>query len=397
MKTTLSYRHTIIACYIGYVTQAITGNFAPLLFLTFHNTYGIPLEKIGLLVLLNFGTQLMVDLASAKFADRIGYRILVVAAHIFAAAGLILLGILPEVLPDPFTGLCTAVILYAVGGGLIEVLISPVMEACPTTNKSAAMGLLHSFYCWGSVLVVAASTLLFPLLDSWKVTACLWAVIPACNAVYFLFVPIRTLTEDGTGMSIRELIGSRLFWCLALLMVCAGASELAMSQWASAFAESALGVSKAVGDLAGPCLFAILMGTARVVHAKSANDRTIPRNIAICAALCVLGYLLSIFSPLPLLSLLGCGICGFSVGIFWPGVFSLSALKCPRGGTAMFALLALAGDCGCSAGPALVGWISGMSGDDLRAGLLCAVGFPAVLLIALFLLRRAEQSEMNAA
>lgn len=390
MSIRTSYKHTIAASYIGYITQAIVNNFAPLLFITFHDTYGISLEKIGLLVTVNFGTQLLVDLISAKYVDKIGYRTAIVAAHIFAAAGLIGLGFLPDLFSNPYPGICLAVILYAIGGGLTEVLISPIVEACPTDGKSAAMSLLHSFYCWGSVLVVLLSTVLFSVLgmDSWKTVACLWAVIPLFNVFYFTQVPIASLVEDGEGMSIGMLFRSKMFWILALLMVCSGASELSMSQWASAFAESGLQVSKAVGDLTGPCFFAVLMGSARVFHAKFADRLELSRYMGFCALLCIAGYLLAALSPAAVLSLLGCGICGFSVGVMWPGTFSLASEKCPKGGTAMFALLALAGDTGCSLGPTVVGFVSAALNDNLKTGLLSAVIFPVLLLFGLFLCKK---------
>lgn len=384
-----NFKHTIAASYIGYITQAIVNNFAPLLFLTFHNVYEIPLEQIGLLVTINFGTQLLVDLVSAKFADRIGYRPLVVAAHIFAAAGLIGLGFLPELLPTPYIGLCIAVVLYAIGGGLTEVLISPIVEACPTDGKSAAMSLLHSFYCWGTVLVVVVSTVLFSVLgiDSWKLIGCMWAIIPILNAIYFTQVPLASLVAEGEGMSIRALLRSNTFWFLALLMVCAGSSELAMSQWASAFAESSLKISKSMGDLAGPCFFAILMGLGRVFHAKFGEKLDLTRYLSVCAALCVFSYLLATLAPVAILSLLGCGLCGIAVAAMWPGTYSLAAVKCPKGGTAMFALLALAGDTGASAGPSLVGFVSGALNDNLKLGILTAIIFPVCMLVALLLNR----------
>ncbi len=384
-----NYQHTINASYVGYITQAIVNNFTPLLFLTFHKIYGIPLGQIGLLISLNFGTQLLVDFLSAKYVDRIGYRISVVAAHIFAGAGLIGLGALPELLPKPYLGICVAVMLYAVGGGLIEVMISPIVEACPTEGKAAAMSLLHSFYCWGSVLVVLVSTILFSVLgmDAWRLIACLWAVIPLLNAFYFSKVPIAHLVEDGESMTIRELLRTKLFWIFALLMVCSGASELSMSQWASTFAESALHVSKAAGDLAGPCFFAVLMGTARVFHARYAEKLELSRYLGLCSVICIASYLIAALSPAAALSLLGCGICGFSVGAMWPGTFSLAAEKCPRGGTAMFALFALAGDMGCSSGPAVVGFVSAAFHDNLKAGLLAAIVFPVLMLAGLALCR----------
>ena len=380
-----NYNHTIAACYIGYITQAIINNFIPLLFITFHNVYDISLEKIGLLVTVNFATQLIVDLISAKLADKIGYRSLIVSAHIFAAAGLVLLAFLPDILPDPYIGICISIVFYAVGGGLTEVLISPIVEACPTERKSAAMSLLHSFYCWGSVLVVIGTTLFFTLfgIENWRTAACIWAIIPFFNIFFFLLVPINKLTEDGEGMGVRQLIKSGTFRVLALFMLCAGASELAMSQWASAFAESGLGVSKTMGDLLGPCFFAVLMGTSRVVHAKFGEKISLEKYLSLSAIICILSYLISAFSPIPVLALIGCGICGFSVGAMWPGAFSLASERCPKGGTAMFALLALAGDAGCSLGPAVVGFVSGALNDNLKIGIISAVIFPAILLTGL--------------
>lgn len=380
-----NYKHTIYACYIGYITQAIVNNFAPLLFLTFHNTYHIPLGQIGLLVTINFGTQLLIDLLSAKFADKIGYRRMIVAAHVFAAIGLIGLGVLPGLFANPYLGLCIAVILYGIGGGLTEVLISPIVEACPTEGKSAAMSLLHSFYCWGSVLVVLVSTALFRVLgvEAWKLIACFWALIPIFNTFYFTQVPIAALVEGGESMSIGMLLRFGTFWILALMMVCAGASELAMSQWASAFAESGLHVSKTIGDLAGPCFFAVLMGCGRLLHAKYAEKINLTTYLLVCALLCIGSYLLASLSPIAAVSLFGCGLCGISVGAMWPGTFSLASEKCPKGGTAMFALLALAGDTGCSLGPTVVGFVSAALGDNLKTGLLAAVVFPVLLLFGL--------------
>ncbi len=385
MNTRLNYRHTVFACYIGYITQAIVNNLAPLLFLTFQKTFAVSLTQITFLVTVNFLTQLLVDLLSAKYVDRIGYRPCMVAAHVLSVLGLVGLAFLPELLPTPYAGLLTAVILYAVGGGLLEVLVSPIVEACPSDNKRASMSLLHSFYCWGSVAVIALSTALFAWLgmESWKTVACLWALVPACNAVAFLRVPIAPIVAEGEGMTILELARTRLFWLLALLMVCAGASEQAMSQWASAFAESALHVTKAMGDLAGPCFFAVLMGLARMLYARLSDRVPLERYITACACLCVAGYAMAVLLPLPLLSLLGCGICGFAVGVMWPGTFSIATGRCPRGGTALFALLALAGDTGCSLGPTLVGLLSGAFGDNLKAGLAFGAIFPVVMILGI--------------
>lgn len=384
-KIRQNYNHTLYASYLGYITQAIVNTFVPLLFLTFRSTYQISLDQITSLVTVNFGIQLIVDLLSAKWVDKIGYRISIVAAHICAAAGLASLGILPELFPDPYWGILLAVALYAVGGGLIEVLVSPIVEACPTKKKSAAMSLLHSFYCWGCVLVILTSTLFFSIfgIANWRVLSLIWAVLPLINAFYYAQVPIAALHAAGEAMPVRKLFSSGVFWVFALLMVCAGASEQAMSQWASAFAESGLQISKSVGDLAGPCMFSILMGLTRVFYAKFSEKINLTAFMMGSGVLCMASYLLASLSPHPLLSLVGCGLCGLSVGILWPGAFSLASAACPKGGTAMFALLALSGDLGCSAGPSLVGFVSDAAQGNLKAGLLAAIGFPILLLLGL--------------
>ena len=384
-KIRQNYNHTLYASYLGYITQAIVNTFIPLLFLTFQSSYQISLDKITSLVTINFGIQLIVDLLSTKWVDRIGYRAAIVAAHICAAAGLAGLGILPELFSDPYWGLLLAVGLYAVGGGLIEVLVSPIVEACPTDQKAAAMSLLHSFYCWGCVLVILVSTLFFSVfgIANWRLLSFLWAAVPLCNALYYSQVPIASLHDAGEAMPVRKLFSSRIFWVFALLMVCAGASEQAMSQWASAFAESGLNVSKTVGDLAGPCMFSILMGISRAMYARYSQRIRLTAFMTGSAVLCIFSYGLASTAASPVLGLAGCGLCGFSVGILWPGAFSLASVSCPRGGTAMFALLALAGDLGCAGGPALVGLIAGASGGNLKAGLAAAGWIPAVLAIGL--------------
>lgn len=384
-----NYNHTLYASYIGYITQAIVNNFAPLLFLTFQSTLGISLDRIALLVTLNFGVQLLVDLSAARFVDRIGYRTAIVAAHLFAGAGLVGLAVLPSLLPSPYAGLLLSVVCYAIGGGLIEVLISPIVEACPTARKEAAMSLLHSFYCWGHVFVVLASTAFFLTVGiaNWRVLACVWAAVPLLNALYFARVPIASLVEEGEGLPLRALLREKSFWVLGLLMVCAGASEQGMSQWASAFAEGALGVSKTMGDLAGPLSFALCMGTARALYAAFSERISLRRFMAGSAVLCILSYLGASLTRNALLGLASCALCGLSVGILWPGTFSMAAKALRRGGTALFALLALAGDLGCSAGPAVVGVVSEAMGANLRMGLLAAVVFPAALLLSLSALR----------
>lgn len=384
------YKRTLTACFTGYIVQAIVNNFAPLLFLTFQSTYGIPLSRITLLVTVNFSLQLLIDLLSAGFIDKIGYRASVVLAHIFSAAGLILMTVLPGLLPDAFVGLLISVLVYALGGGLLEVLVSPIVEACPTDNKEKAMSLLHSFYCWGHVGVVLLSTLFFAVfgIENWKILALLWTLVPLFNLILFATAPICTLNEDGEkGMSLSGLLSSKIFWILMLLMVCSGACEQAVSQWASTFAEKGLGISKTAGDLAGPMMFALLMGTSRLLYGKWGEKMNLQKCMAYSGVLCAVSYLLISLSPSPVLSLIGCGICGFSVGILWPGTFSMAAKQLRSGGTVLFALLALAGDLGCTGGPTYVGLISGAFGDDLKAGILAALIFPALLLVGLPLCR----------
>lgn len=395
MTQGLNYKHTIYASYLGYITQAIVNNLAPLLFLIFKDSFGIPIGKITLLITVNFFIQLIVDLLSARFVDKIGYKVCIVFAHISAAAGIGGLAVFPYIFPDAYMGMMTAVVLYAVGGGLIEVLVSPIVEACPTDNKASVMSLLHSFYCWGTVAVIGISTLSMSLLgkENWMILACIWALVPVFNAVYFSLVPIETLTEEGEGMSFKELFSMNAFWIFFLLMITAGASEQSMSQWASAFAESGLGVSKTVGDLAGPCMFAVFMGSARVFYAKFSERIDLLSFIVGSGVLCIFSYLLAVISPSPALSLAGCALSGLSVGILWPGVFSLASARYPRGGTAMFALLALAGDLGCSGGPTLVGMVSGLLGDNLKTGLAAALVFPALLVLCGILYRKMQKHD----
>lgn len=390
------YQKTMYACFAGYIVQAIVNNFVPLLFLTFESSYNIPISQITMLITFNFGIQLIVDLLSTKFVDRIGYRVSIVMAHIFAAGGLIGLVVLPDLLPNAFAGLLVAVVIYAIGGGLIEVLISPIMESCPTENKEKAMSLLHSFYCWGHVGVVLLSTLFFKLfgIGNWKILALIWAVIPIVNGIVFCKAPIASLIEDGeTGMSLRDLCRNQMFWILMLMMVCAGASEQAVSQWASTFAEQGLGVTKTIGDLAGPMAFAILMGSARAFYGKFGEKIDLDKFMMGSSLLCVIAYLCISLSPSPLISLVGCAVCGLSVGIMWPGTFSKASATLKNGGTAMFALLALAGDVGCSGGPTLVGFVTGQMSNNLKLGILAGIVFPILLIVAEIVLKGRKNPE----
>ncbi len=392
------YRRTIMACFVGYIVQAVVNNFVPLLFLTFQRTYDIPLSQITMLVTFNFGIQLLVDLLSVGFVDKIGYRASMVIAHILSAAGLILLTILPEALSSPFWGILIAVMIYAIGGGLLEVLVSPVVEACPSDNKEKAMSMLHSFYCWGHVGVVLLSTLFFSIfgIDNWKALAAVWSLIPLYNAFVFVKVPMAELMEEGEeGLRIRDLFGLKIFWVLLIMMICAGASEQAVSQWASTFAEKGLGISKTAGDLAGPMAFAILMGTSRAFYGKYGDRIQLDKFMIYSSCLCILSYLGIALLPIPQLSLAACAICGLSVGIMWPGSFSKAAAALPKGGTAMFALLALGGDVGCSGGPTVVGMVSSLYEDNLKMGILAGIVFPVLLLAGIILCRKLGSSSVR--
>ncbi|MBE6658155.1 MAG: MFS transporter [Ruminococcaceae bacterium] len=400
----LTDKHTLYASYLGYITQAIINNLPPLLFVTFQNHFDIPLSKISALITMNFVIQIIVDLISAKYVDRIGYRPSIVAAHVFAVLGLVSLGTLPFLI-DPFTGIVIAMFLNAIGGGLTEVLISPIVESLPGDEKAAAMSVLHSFYCWGHMAVVILSTVYFVTVgtDHWQFLPFLWALLPLFNTFLYAFVPMHVLVAEEDKIPLSRLFSAKIFWLLFFLMLCAGASEQAMSQWSSYFAERGLGVSKTLGDLLGPCAFALMMGLSRLIYGKLGSRMNVQRFIVISAALCIFSYLLTVFAPHPILSLIGCGICGFSVGIFWPGVFTTAAATYPAGGTAMFALLALAGDVGCGGGPGLVGVISGAAKDgfeavkaiipagaetELKVGMLIAVIFPVGMIAGMAALKK---------
>ena len=384
------YQKTLIACYLGFITQAIAANFAPLLFLTFHRTYQISLGRIAFISTAFFFTQLLVDLFCAKYVDRIGYRRSVIASEVFSAAGLIGLAFLPSLLPDPYVGILISVIIYAMGSGLIEVLVSPIVEACPFDNKDSVMSLLHSFYCWGSVGVILLSTIFFAIfgIENWRILSCIWALIPLFNTFNFISCPIESLTDEGEGFSIRQLFHIPIFWIALILMVCAGASEISMAQWASAYVESALGISKSIGDIIGPCLFAVMMGMSRSFYGKYGENIDLMKFMIGSGALCLVCYLLSALAPLPFLNLVGCAVCGFSVGIMWPGTISIASKKIPLGGTAMFALLAMAGDLGGSVGPGIVGFVTQNANDNLKVGMLAGCVFPTVLVLSVLLLKR---------
>lgn len=396
------YQKTIYACYLGYITQAIINNLAPLLFVIFQDKFNISYSQLGQLILMNFGTQLIVDILAIKFVDKIGYRRSCLIAHGCAALGLVMLGILPNILDNSYAGLLLAATIYAIGGGLIEVLISPIVESCPGEAKAAAMSLLHSFYCWGQVAVVAISTLLLlPLgTDYWFVLPLLWAIIPVLNFFNFMKVPFAPMVSEEERIPLKDLLKSKGFKLAMVLMICAGASELAMSQWSSLFAERGLGVSKVLGDLLGACLFAVCMGIGRTIYGIYGDRINLKKALTACAALCIICYMVTALVSIPFISLAACALTGFAVSLMWPGMFSLSIAKFPAGGTALFAILAMCGDIGCASGP----WITGIVSDlfqktslfsniqaatlmapeqlGIKAGLLVAVIFPIIMFVS---------------
>ncbi len=389
----LGFNHTIYASYLGYITQAIVNNFVPLLFIHFATEFKLDLRQITLLTTLNFSIQLAVDFISSKVVDKIGYRVCLVAAHAFSAAGFVSLAFLPSLLSAPYAGILVSVVLYAVGGGIIEVLISPVVEACPTKKKEAAMSLLHSFYCWGHLFLILASTAFFHFagIKNWRILALLWALVPLLNMFYFLAVPLYTIPSSAEK-SRFSFLGNPLFWVLFVMMICSGASEQAMSQWASAFAERSLHISKTAGDLVGPATFALCMGTSRALYGKFSAALPLKKAMVMSAVLCIAAYLLAVLFENPLLGMAGCALCGFSVGIFWPGTFSLIPKTIPDGGTALYALLALAGDVGCASGPSVTGFVASATGGQLKNGLALAMVFPVLIIVGIALLGKRKKS-----
>ena len=389
-ETKKNYKKTQLACYLGFVTQAICANFVPLLYLTFHNTYDVSFGMLAMISTCFFVTQLIVDFVCAGIVDKLGYRVCIVAAEVTSGLGLAGLAFIPDMLPSAYVGIIVCVIIYAIGSGLTEVLASPIIEACPFENKETMMSLLHSFYCWGSVAVILGSTVFFAVfgIDNWRILAIIWALIPLYNIYNFVTCPIEPLVEEGKSMTMRELFKTKAFLLFIVLMVCAGSSELAMAQWASAFAESALHVSKTVGDLAGPCGFAICMGISRSLYGKFGEKVDLTVFMMASGVMCLACYLLAGLAGIPILGLIGCALCGFSVGIMWPGSISISSKILPTGGTAMFAFLALAGDLGGALGPYIVGNVSQAADNNLQAGVLAGIGFPIVLVISVLLIRK---------
>ncbi len=410
----LTYRSTFVASCIGYICQALVVNFAPLLFYTFENVYGITLKQIALLMTVNFAVQLLVDALSIKFSSLIGLKKGAVMAHVFCAIGIAGLSVFPRIFPSAYAGLLSATVIAAIGGGLTEVLISPIVEALPMKRKASVMSFLHSFYSWGQVIVVLLSTAYFGVFGNhnWIYLPLLWALVPFLNTFFFMVVPVKALPHDES-ITVKSLFNDKLFIAFIILMLGAGASEMTMSQWASYFAEAGLKVSNAVGNLLGPCLFAVLMGTARLIYGIKGSKIDMSKALFASALLCLVCYLTAALSKNPILSLVGCAVCGFSVGIMWPGVLSMAAGFFPKAGTALFAILALAGDIGCSSGPWLVGQISdyavkvyeksaflqsfgfGQLETGIKAGLLFISVFPIAMIAIIPVIKKTLKKNLK--
>ena len=392
------YDKTIRACFIGYIVQAIGNHFAPLLFLLFQHDYHIPLSQITFLAAFNFGIQLFVDCFSVGLINKIGGRVSMILAHILSAAGLLLLTMLPELLPNPFVGMLIAVTVYAAGGGLLEVLVRPIVESCPSEHKEKAMSMLHSFYCWGHAGVIFISTLFFHSfgIGNWKILAVIWALIPVFNSFTFTRVPIVPLIDkEKSSLRLKDLFQIKIFWLFLIMMICAGASEQAVSQWASTFIEKGLEIPKTAGDLSGTMAFAALMGISRLLYGKYGEHIHLERFMIYSSLLCIFSYLGISLAVIPQFNLIACAVCGLSVGIMWPGTFSQASKALPKGGTVMFALLAAAGDIGCLGGPALVGAMAGMAGGDLKAGFFFGTIFPILLLAGIILSRQLAENSRS--
>ena len=403
--TKSNYKFTAVSCYVGYIVQAIEANLAPILFIIFKDEYGLSYEKIGRLILINFVTQIFVDVIASKYVKKIGMKTACLFADIFAVCGLVGLSVFPDIFPSPYMGIVAATMLYAFGGGLIEVVVSPTVEALPLGEKSSSMAFLHSFYCWGQVLVVALSTIGLKIIgtESWRFIPLIWAMVPAVNFFMFLRSPFIEAGPEEKTTSLKELMSSKTFLLAMLLMICAGSSEIAMSQWASIFAQEGLGVSKMWGDLLGPCLFAVLMGIGRIGYGLFGEKIDLHKALTATSILCIACYITVAFAKIPVISLLACAVTGFSISLMWPGMLSLTEGKFPHGGTFLFGVLAVCGDIGCSLGPWLTGTVSdavsgfskaaglaqelGLTIDELslKAGLLAAIIFPVMMLTGLLL------------
>lgn len=331
---------------------------------------------------------MIVDFISAKVVDRIGYRKCAVASQFFSAVGLLGLTIFPYIFPNAYIGILFSVLIYAIGSGLIETVGSPIVQACPIDNKDKYMSMIHSFYCWGHVLVVIASTVFFKLfgMDNWRVLSAIWSAVPIVTMFFFMKVPICSLAEEGKTLGGRHFIKMPVFWLLIVLMFCSGASEQGISQWISTFAEAGLGIDKTTGDLLGTCMFAVLMGASRVFYGKLGHKFDLNKYMLLSGCLCFVCYFVAGASESAVVSLIACIFCGTTVGIMWPGIYNVSTDVIKNGGTGLFAYLALAGDIGCASGPGILGIAAELFNNNLKAGMLVSGVFPIVFVVLFFIL-----------
>ncbi len=393
----LTYRHTLVSCYICFIIQSIVNNFSPLLFVTYSKEFNVSVSELALLVSFNFAVQMIVDAVGVRYADRIGYRRGMFIAHLASFLGLSGLAAFTLVLPS-FSGLLIATVFCAMGSGFIEVLTSPIVEALPLGEKSAAMSLLHSFYCWGHIAIVLITTGSLALFgaENWRYIALFWAAFPLVNCILFSFVPLVSLESEGEGhRSFLKLFAFRDFPMFLVLMISTGAMEQSMAQWVSYFAEAGLGITKTTGDLLGGCTFALTMALPRTFWGMRGDRLDLTKALSLCAAGVFASYLFTVFAPHPILSLAGCAVCGIFVGIYWPGTLSAASRRLPLGGTTMFAALALAGDFGCAVGPGIMGFVSDAVGGTrgLKAGFLASSAFAVAAFLILRILRSRERRQ----
>ena len=397
-----SYKSTIAACYIGSFVQAIIVNTTPILFIPLREQFGLTFQQMGLLVLINFISQVGCDILFSNAIDKYGFRRFVVAAHGLAVVGLVLFAASPLLFDRPFAGFVTATIIFSGSGGLLELLLSPIVNAIPTDEKAGAMSVLHSFYSWGQAAVILLTTVLLFVFGRawWQWIILIWTLVPLFNFFFLMRVPFAPNVPEEQRQGMDKILLKPFFIAALATILCGAAAELCISQWASAYLEEAMRLPKVVGDVGGVCLFAVMMGVGRLfygMYGKKINVSLMMLIGTVGAAAC---YITVALSGTAVLSLLACGLCGLCVSLLWPGTLVVASEHYPLAGAWMFAILA-AGDIGASAGPWLMGVVAeqahrlpflsglltqGMSPDQLglRAAMLVSALFP---IIAFFCLR----------
>lgn len=390
------YLPTKLAGYVGFIVQAIVNNFLPILFIVFQDVYGLGYEKLGRLIVINFATQMFIDFITPKIIHKLGYRRAAFLCQFTACVGLCLMAVLPRFMSNTYLAIIISIVFYATGSGLMEVILSPMIEMLPTGNKSGNMAVLHSFYCWGQTVVVPLTTLMVFIFgrENWTYIPLVWAVVPFVNMFTFLRVPIVEPDSEEKQSTFLELARTPKFVVYMVMMLCAGASEIAMSQWSSLFVEQALGVSKAIGDIVGPCLFALFMALGRVIYASLSKKVSFTRLLIWLNLLCFICYVMVALCHIAVLSLVFCALCGLSVSISWPGIYSAGARTFKTGGAVMFSAFAMCGDTGCALGPGLVGLVAEYT--NLNVGFLVAAVFPLIMVIcSIYILKNRVAKNKN--